>query len=121
MASYEKRLENNFVEWCKKRDIIAIKGPAQTAKGFPDRFLQLPHGGGSIYVEFKGDSYYGLSKIQKWWKKYIKDSSPHRYFIVDDMKSLDRLKRACEFFMKHGEAMTNMELEYIKNNLPPQE
>ena len=117
----EKRLESNFVKWCKDKEIIAVKGPAHNAKGFPDRFLQLPNGGGTIYVEFKGDTYYGLSKIQEWWGEYIKESSPHRYFVVGSDEELARLKRACEFFIKHGPNLLAQELDYIKLNLPPKE
>jgi len=79
MAGLEEYLESAFVKWCKQRDIVPIKGPAQTAKGFPDRFCQLPNGGGTIYVEFKGSSkYYDLTPMQVWWKDYIRASSPGR-------------------------------------------
>lgn len=105
----EQGLERNFVEWCKSKNIQAVKGPVTTSKGFPDRFVQLPNGGGTIYVEFKGTSDYGLSPLQLWWSEYIKQSSPHRYFLVDDEAKLERLKRACLAFMKVGAAIVAYE------------
>lgn len=113
----EKYLEKNFCEWCRERDIQPIKGPSQFAKGFPDRFLQLPSGGGSVYVEFKGSSYYyGLTPMQQWWRKYLKDSSPNRYFLVEDEEQLEHLKQACLDFIKIGSKLVEYE-NYLLRNL----
>ena len=112
----EKRLESNFVKWCKDRKIIAVKGPAPTAKGIPDRIVPLPHHGGTIYVEFKGnDSYYGLTPMQEWWKTYLQDSDPQRYFIVDTDERLEKLKHRCEEFMAVGQAIVEYENKLLKN------
>lgn len=108
-APTEKKLEVAFVVWCQRKQIIAIKGPANTAKGFPDRFLQLPNGGGTIYVEFKGTSYYTLTPIQVWWKDYILRSSPHRYFLVESEEDLEKLKAACEKFIEIGPELVAFE------------
>jgi len=116
-ASFEKKLETNFVHWCKERNIIPIKGPTQNSKGFPDRFFQLPNYGGTLYVEFKGSNDYGLSPMQDWWKDYLKASSPNRYFIVDDYETLERLKRACETFITLGPKLYKAETTIIKNYL----
>lgn len=94
--TFEAKLERDFCKWCRDRQIEPIKGPSAFAKGFPDRFVQLPRGGGTLYVEFKGDDlYYDLSKIQAWWKKYLIDSSPNRYFVVDSEEKLEQLKNTC--------------------------
>lgn len=111
----EKLLERNFVKWCKDRDIVAIKGASHLAKGFPDRFLQLPNRGGSIYVEFKGD-FVGLSPIQEWWRDYLRASSPHRYFVVDTPDKLERLKAVCEMFIDAGPELYKLELEYLNTH-----
>jgi hypothetical protein len=107
----EKQLESSFVRWCQYKKIVAIKGPAATAKGFPDRFLQLPNGGGTVYVEFKGTSYYGLAPLQLWWKEYIINSSPHRYFLVDNEEDLEQLKSTCEKFISIGPKLIAFEKE----------
>jgi hypothetical protein len=110
----EKRLETNFVAWCKSKGIYAMKGPTGTSKGFPDRFLQLPNLGGTIYVEFKGSSYYGLTPLQEWWKEYISSSSPHRYFVVDTDEDLEKLKRKCEHFISIGSAVHAYEIQLLE-------
>lgn len=103
-TTLEHSLETNFVTWCKEKEIYAIKGPTGTSKGFPDRFLQLPNLGGTIYVEFKGSSYYNLTPLQTWWKEYLMASSPHRYFVIDNKEDIAKLKRKCEQFMSIGAA-----------------
>lgn len=109
MATIEAYLENNFVKWCRDQQIEPIKGPVVTSKGFPDRFLQLPKGGGTIYVEFKGTSSYGLTPIQEWWRAYILDSSPHRYFVVKDKTQLEHLKVCCMKLIEIGPALIEAE------------
>lgn len=113
MATVEKYLENKFVKWCKDNDIIAIKGPTATTKGFPDRFLQLPYNGGTVYVEFKGTSYYDLTPLQLWWKEYLMKSNPNRYFFVKDEAGLDDLIKTCEKFMAVGNAVVEYERQLL--------
>lgn len=114
MSTIEKRLENNFVTWCRARDIEPIKGPTATSKGFPDRFLQLPKGGGTIYVEFKGSSYYSLTPLQQWWKQYLLESNPNRYFVVDTEEDLAKLKIRCETLIMIGSTLVAQERELIE-------
>lgn len=109
----EKALENNFVAWCKDLDIVPIKGPTATSKGFPDRFLQLPTGGGTIYVEFKGSSYYSLTPLQEWWRAYLKASCPNRYFLVEDKRDLDLLKQRCLSFIAIGADLVKAEVDLL--------
>jgi hypothetical protein len=113
-TNVEARLEANFVKWCKEKGILAIKGPVGTSKGFPDRFLQLPNMGGTVYVEFKGSSYYGLTPLQEWWKEYILSSSPNRYFVVDNDLDLVRLKRRCEHFISIGVTLHAYETQLLE-------
>jgi hypothetical protein len=113
----EKQLEATFVRWCQYKKIVAIKGPSATAKGFPDRFLQLPNGGGTIYVEFKGTSYYGLAPLQVWWKEYLINSSPHRYFLVATDEELDHLKEMCLKFIAIGKELVAFENELLNKKL----
>ena len=111
----EGALERNFTKWCMDTyEVYAVKGPAHFAKGFPDRFLQLPNGGGTIYVEFKGTSYYGLTKMQEWWRDYIKESSPHRYFLVENPEELEALKEACVILCNIGPSLVPYEKELIE-------
>jgi|LGOV01.1.fsa_nt_gb hypothetical protein len=110
----EKRLERNFCAWCKERDIVPVKGPANLAKGIPDRFLGLPSGGGTIYVEFKGSSYYGLQPMQMWWQEYLLDSSLNRYFVIDNDEDLANLKSACEKFIAIGAKLVAYETQLLK-------
>lgn len=115
MPGIEKVLERRFVKWAKENDIVPIKGPAQTAKGFPDRFFQLPNKGGTIYVEFKGDdTYYGLTKIQMWWQEYLLKSSPNRYFVISTEEEYEHLIKLCTTFMKIGPALTAYETSLLK-------
>jgi hypothetical protein len=113
MSTTESRLEHNFCDWCKAKQIVPVKGPSQIVKGFPDRFMQLPNGGGTIYVEFKGTSYYGLTPIQVWWKNYLIASSPNRYFLVETDEQLDALKARCLRFIAIGAKLTAYETELL--------
>ncbi len=117
MSTVEKRLEADFVRWCQSKEIVAIKGPVMTSKGFPDRFLQLPKGGGTIYVEFKGTSYYDLAPLQAWWKEYLMDSNPHRYFLVTNDDELDYVKKMCDKFIKIGSILIEVEHNLLKEDL----
>lgn len=117
----EKALENNFTAWCKERKIVPIKGPVTTSKGFPDRFLQLPNGGGTIYVEFKGTNYYSLTPLQAWWRDYLKASNPNRYFLVEDKEGLERLKMRCLSFIAIGEALVKYETDLLLKHEQEQE
>lgn len=109
MATIEKRLESKFVAWCRAQNIEPIKGPVATSKGFPDRFLQLPKNGGTIYVEFKGSSDYWLTPLQIWWSEYLCASNPNRYFIVDTDVDLENLKAKCVQLMLIGDCVVAYE------------
>jgi len=109
----EKTLETSFVKWCAERNIIALKGPVGLSKGFPDRFAMLPNGGGTIYVEFKGTSYYNLTEIQEWWQKYLLKCDPHRYFVVETKIELAQLQEACLAFMDIGPKVVQIERELL--------
>lgn len=114
----EKQLETKFVKWCKSKEIVPNKGPAQMIKGFPDRFIQLPNSGGTVYVEFKGTSnYYGLTQIQEWWANYLKNSDRVRYYLIEDERQLERLIRICEALIKVGFKIVQYEIELIKEAL----
>jgi hypothetical protein len=117
VSTVEKRLESDFVRWCQSKEIVAIKGPVITSKGFPDRFLQLPKGGGTIYVEFKGTSYYDLAPLQAWWKEYLMGSNPHRYFLVTNDDELDHVKKMCDKFIKIGSILIEVEYNLLKEDL----
>ena len=108
-TTIEKSLEASFVKWCRDHEIAALKGPVGLSKGFPDRFAMLPNGGGTIYVEFKGTSYYDLTEIQRWWQKYLLNSDPHRYFVVKDKLELAQLQQACLVFIEIGDKLVDFE------------
>ena len=48
----EKQLESAFVRWANSLNIRALRSSCEY-EGFPDRFVHLPNGGGTVYVEFK--------------------------------------------------------------------
>lgn len=98
----EKALEQRFVKWCQSKDIIPIKGPSMIVKGIPDRYIQLPNGGGTVYVEFKGTSYYGLQPMQEWWKKYLTAADPHRYFLIENLDELEAMFAKLEALIAIG-------------------
>ncbi len=116
-TTIEQALERDFVKWCNERDIVPIKGPSATAKGFPDRFIQLPKGGGTIYVEFKGTSYYDLTPIQQWWKQYLLSSNPFRYFVIDTKEDLEVLKELCLHFIAIGTKLVAYEESLLLDKL----
>lgn len=95
-GSQEKLLERKFCEWIKSIKGEAVKGPSYTNSGIPDRIVVLPNGGGTIWVEFKGGTYYQLTPIQQWWKDLLMNSDPTRYFCVDTKEDLDRLIETCK-------------------------
>lgn len=113
-VNLEKYLEDRFVAWCNERDIVAMKGPAGLSKGFPDRFASLPNGGGTIYVEFKGTSYYDLSQIQQWWQRYLLLSDPYRTFVVRSKEDLAQLFEKCETFIKIGPQIVEFERQLLE-------
>jgi hypothetical protein len=115
-SSVEKRLESNFVAWCKAQDVLAIKGPANMAKGIPDRIVIIPNFGGTLWVEFKGDdTYYSLTPMQVWWKKILQHSDPQRYFVIDTPERLEKLKKRILEFMQIGKALVEYEKNLLKN------
>ena len=96
MPSNEKYLEHKFNEFIKSIKGMSIKGPAFMYTGIPDRIAVLPNGGGTIWVEFKGGTYYQLQPMQVWWKELLISSDPNRYFLVDNKEDLDRLIETCK-------------------------
>ncbi len=100
--SNEKALEKKFCDWVKVIGGIAVKGPAPMYKGIPDRIAVLPHGGGTVWVEFKGGTYYSLTPMQLHWRKMLMESDPDRYFLVDNIDDLAHVISACETFMEMG-------------------
>ena len=99
MLSQEKPLERKFCAWLKSIDGKPVKGPSYTDKGIPDRICVLPHGGGTVWIEFKGNTYYQLTPMQQVWRERIIDSSPDRYFLVDTEEDLKHVIDACKRFM----------------------
>lgn len=102
MDSQEKALESAFVKWCDSIGGKAVKGPSFMYKGIPDRIAYLPSGGGTVWIEFKGGTYYSLTPMQKEWRDVLIDSNPNRYFVVDTKEDLAYLKKVCEQFIKNG-------------------
>ena len=100
--SNEKALEKKFCDWVKVIGGIAVKGPAPMYKGIPDRIAVLPHGGGTVWVEFKGGTYYSLTPMQLHWRKMLMESDPDRYFLVDNIDDLAHVISACKTFMEMG-------------------
>lgn len=94
--SNEKPLERKFVKWINSIGGEAVKGPSNTNRGIPDRIVVLPNGGGTIWVEFKGGTYYQLTPTQVWWKDLLMSSDPKRYFLVDNQEDLDKLINTCK-------------------------
>lgn len=99
-TSIEKYLEHKFVDWCKQHKILAVKGPATSYIGIPDRIVVLPNGGGTIWVEFKGGSYYQLTKMQTMWKAALVNSDPERYFCINSKEQLEELMNHCLTMIK---------------------
>ena len=109
----ERALEKSFVDWCSEQDIEALKGPVGLSKGFPDRFAMLNNGGGTVYVEFKGSSYYDLTQMQCWWREYLLKSSPNRYFVVRNHEDLAHLKCVCLALMQVGPHLADYERDLM--------
>lgn len=95
-GSQEKPLEAKFCKWLRSVGGEPVKGPSFTNKGIPDRICVLPNGGGTIWVEFKGGTYYQLTPIQQWWKDLLISSDPSRYFLIDTKEDLERLIETCK-------------------------
>lgn len=94
--SNEKYLERKFNDYIKSIKGMSVKGPSHMYTGIPDRIAVLPNGGGTIWVEFKGGTYYQLQPMQKWWKELLVSSDPDRYFLVDTKEDLDKLVETCQ-------------------------
>lgn len=110
----EPRLKNRWKAWADGVGAKNIPGPTGQSKGFPDRLVLLPQGGGTIYIEFKGTSYYSLTPLQEWWKKTILDSSPNRYFLIDSLESLERTIEAASTFIVMGKELSEFERSCAK-------
>lgn len=102
MDSQEKLLESTFTKWVDSIGGKAVKGPSFMYKGIPDRIAYLPNGGGTVWIEFKGGTYYSLTAMQKDWREALINSNPNRYFVVDSKEDLAYLINACENFIKYG-------------------
>jgi len=98
-SSIEKYLEHKFCDWCKQQDIQTVKGPSGMYKGIPDRIVIIPNGG-TLWVEFKGDTYYQLTPMQQLWKKILIQSDPERYFCINTKEELKELMDLCEYLKK---------------------
>ena len=98
--SIEKPLETKFVKWCESIKGKAIKGPAFMYAGIPDRIVILPNGGGTLWVEFKGGTVYQLTPIQDYWKRFLTNSDPTRYFVIDNYDDLKNLMDYCLTLIK---------------------
>ena len=98
-GSQEKYLERKLCEWVRSIGGEPVKGPSYTNKGIPDRILVLPNGGGTVWVEVKGGTYYQLTPIQKWWKDLLMNSDPDRYFMIDTKEDLDKVIETCKRFI----------------------
>jgi hypothetical protein len=96
MASNEKYLERKFNEYIKSIKGMSVKGPSYMYTGIPDRIVVLPNGGGTLWVEFKGGTYYQLQPMQKVWRDILINSDPNRYFLVDNKEDLQNLIETCE-------------------------
>lgn len=96
MASNEKYLERKFNEFIKSIKGMSVKGPSHMYTGIPDRIVVLPNGGGTLWVEFKGGTYYQLQPMQVWWKDLLISSAPDRYFLVDNKEDLNNLIETCK-------------------------
>jgi hypothetical protein len=97
--SQEKPLESKLVKWVTSIGGKAVKGPAFMYMGIPDRIIVLPNGGGTVWVEVKGGTYYTLTAMQEEWRERMLDSSPDRYFVVDNKEDLDHVIAKCKEFM----------------------
>lgn len=104
--SEEKPLERKFCTWLKSIGGEPVKGPSYTNKGIPDRIAVLPNGGGTVWIEFKGNTYYQLTPIQQYWKELLLNSDPERYFVVDTQEDLQKVIEACKSFIDRNK--TNM-------------
>ena len=96
MASNEKYLERKFNEYIKSIKGMSVKGPSYMYTGIPDRIVVLPNGGGTLWVEFKGGTYYQLQPMQKVWRDILINSDSNRYFLVDNKEDLQNLIETCE-------------------------
>ena len=96
MASNEKYLERKFNDYIKSIKGMSVKGPSYMYTGIPDRIVVLPNGGGTLWVEFKGGTYYQLQPMQKVWRDILINSDPNRYFLVDNKEDLQNLIETCE-------------------------
>ena len=99
--SIEKYLEKRFCTWCNEHStddhkIIPIKGWAQQYTGIPDRIVILPYGHGTLWIEFKGGTAYGLTAMQQKWRKWLIDSDPNRYYCIDTKEDLEHLLNLIE-------------------------
>jgi hypothetical protein len=90
MATIEKTLETNLVNWAKMQGGIALKGATQFDTGYPDRIVYVP--GGHAHVEVKGTSVrYHLNEKQKLWAgRIIASKTP--YYIIENLEQLNMFK-----------------------------
>lgn len=123
--SMEKYLERKFVEWVDSVGGLAMKGPAALYKGVPDRIAILPYGG-TVWVEFKGGTEYGLTAMQKCFKDMLVKSDRTRYYVVDNKDDLASVIAICKCLINHGKHIEHTEckiitanLEFYKNGLEP--
>ena len=87
----EKDLEKYLVTRCKQNNLICIKGNPFGVRGYPDRLI---FGGNIYYVELKlgklNGSNYGLTAMQKKWKKVIEQSKA-KYALIESKEDIDTL------------------------------
>lgn len=91
MATTEKELEKNFCNELKKNGIKTIKGSSKNNKGFPDRIVFAKSG--IYFVELKNDTYYGQTKLQKYWEQIITQSGGEYYLLNGETETKEFIKK----------------------------
>ena len=114
--SIEKYLEKKLVEWVRSIGGEAFKGPSAQYRGIPDRIVVLPMGGGTVWVEVKGGTDYGLTPMQVQFKKRLKDSNPNRYFVIDTKEDLERLIAICKCYIAESIRIWDSEAHAVSNH-----
>ena len=120
--SIEDYLEKKLVEWVRSVGGEAFKGNASQYKGIPDRIVVLPMGG-TVWVECKGGTEYGLTPMQQHFRKRLLKSDAWRYFVLDSKEDLERCIAVCKCLMSachlvyDAQARTHAEFfDYYMNN-----
>lgn len=90
MQMTEKQLEQKLIRAVKVTGGLCLKFTSPGTAGVPDRIIILPNGNVG-FVEVKKPGAGRLSKLQAYWRDYLRDGFNIPAFVLDNPEQIDEI------------------------------